>query len=226
MKRVFAIGMLVGMGATGCATTGTGAFGGQAAAGGEGTTADAVCHVVGAAQVVASSVFVPAGVEASVEDGRVAVRFAHRRHECEAVAVSAESGRVAGGETRVSCPVDGSSLATNVQVTGMAAPASSRGLMGVPADGHRTGAQPETADVRAPMVAWVEGAAEGNRVRARATVGGSAVGPVINITSADTSVIGQPAVAFGQDGRGVVAYLASNEHGFDVVATPVACPSR
>jgi len=76
------------------------------------------------------------------------------------------------------------------------------------------------------MVAWVEGAAEGNRVRARATVGGSAVGPVINITSADTSVIGQPAVAFGQDGRGVVAYLASNEHGFDVVATPVACPSR
>jgi hypothetical protein len=39
----------------------------------------------------------------------------------------------------------------------------------------------------------------------------------------DGSAVGTPALAVGSSGRGVLAFIESNGHGFQLVAAPVDC---
>lgn len=74
------------------------------------------------------------------------------------------------------------------------------------------------------LVAWTEGSVnEGLHVRA-VTVGddGSALGTPIDL-GFEGSAIGRPAVAFRDNGRGVLAFVESNEVGFQLVVTRSAC---
>jgi hypothetical protein len=73
------------VGMAGCASGGSDALAVRSATNPAAGTADASpspCRVVGPSQVVASHAFVPAGVEASLQDGRVSIRFAHRKSQC------------------------------------------------------------------------------------------------------------------------------------------------
>ncbi len=55
---------------------------------------------------------------------------------------------------------------------------------------------------------------------------GEAIGPALDLSPANVSVIGRASAVVGPDGRGFVAFLASNGRGFDVRATPIACEPR
>jgi len=51
---------------------------------------------------------------------------------------------------------------------------------------------------------------------------GMAVGTMIDL-GFHGSAVGRPAVAFGEHGRGVLAFIESNEVGFEVVVVRAAC---
>lgn len=77
------------------------------------------------------------------------------------------------------------------------------------------------------LLTWVDGGIETHGAHAQVVAGwGRPVGPAFDLSPGDVSVIGRPTAAIGPDGAGVVAFLASNGHGFDVMATPVACEAR
>jgi hypothetical protein len=79
------------LGSFGCATSGTGRGEGLATA--PASTGAAPCHATGSPKVLARRVFVPGGVEASVQDGGFSVRFATAASRCVAVDwVSASEG--------------------------------------------------------------------------------------------------------------------------------------
>jgi hypothetical protein len=74
---------------------------------------------------------------------------------------------------------------------------------------------------------WVDGDVEAHTLRAQPVTGRSApAGPAFDLSPTDVSVIGQPSAVVGPDGRGVVAFLASNGSSFDVLATPIACEAH
>lgn len=74
------------------------------------------------------------------------------------------------------------------------------------------------------LLLWVEGGSEKHQLRAEALAGwGNAVGPAIDVSSPEMDVVGRPGAAVGPDGEGVVAFLNSGAHGFDLMATPIAC---
>lgn len=74
------------------------------------------------------------------------------------------------------------------------------------------------------LLLWVEGDSERHRLHAEPVAGwGTAAGPAIDVSLPEMDVIGRPDAAVGPSGEGVVAFLASGEHGFDVIATSIAC---
>lgn len=218
---------------------------------------DSPCRVVGSSQVVASRAFVPAGVEASLRDGRVAIRFAHRNDECVA------AGAVAGAaEARAQCPGrDSDAVATSQGETIIAreaawgaarephvelgivlsdAPRASLGFGEAPRrlvervfePPRQTRIGGESSPGLAPLagerflLTWVDENPEGRGLHAQVVTGsGEAVGPALDLSPADVSVIGRASAVVGPDGRGSVAFLASNGRGFDVRATPIVCES-
>jgi hypothetical protein len=77
------------------------------------------------------------------------------------------------------------------------------------------------------LLTWVDGDIESHQLHAQVVAGwGTPVGAAIDLSPGDASVIGRPSAAVSADGHGIVAFLASNGHGFDVLATPVACVSK
>ena len=103
MNRTFAVTMIAIL-STGCAA----AAGGNTRAGSRDATstspgATAPCRVVGPSRVVASSVFVPAGVEARIEDGRMTLRYAHRKAQCLETSIL-EPGSTPSREVGARCP--------------------------------------------------------------------------------------------------------------------------
>jgi hypothetical protein len=257
MHRTYAVATLIAtLGSAGCASAGTAGAGAQTAARAADASASP-CRVVGPSQVVASGDFVPAGVEAGIEDGRLTLRYAHSKTECVEASVL-PSGRVVRTHPSERCPgtgqdmvatSDGETLLAREALDDSRTPHVELGVVVYDTPhaffGFALGAKhglvetsftpPErTGGERSPALAgfsgerflltWVDGNAEGHALRGQAVAGwGSPVGQVLDLSPADVSVIGHPSVALGPDGRGIVAFLASSEVGFDVRATPVAC---
>jgi hypothetical protein len=74
------------------------------------------------------------------------------------------------------------------------------------------------------LLVWTEGPVSSHQVRAQTLApSGSPVGAPL-VVSAEGVNAGQGQVAVA-DGHGVAAFLASNGSGFEVVATPVTCPT-
>jgi hypothetical protein len=75
------------------------------------------------------------------------------------------------------------------------------------------------------VVAWSEGTPT-HQVRAvTLKADGSASGAPMALSAAGVNA-GQPQIAVGPDGRGVVAFLASKGKGYELHATPVACSAK
>jgi hypothetical protein len=89
------------LGSFGCATSGTGR--GQGLATAPASTGAAVCHATGSAKVLARRVFVPGGVEASVQDGTFSIKFATAASRCAAV----DWRTASEGPRPASCPEAG-----------------------------------------------------------------------------------------------------------------------
>lgn len=76
------------------------------------------------------------------------------------------------------------------------------------------------------LIAWTEGPVSSHQVRARTYgVDGAPVGAPIEVSAPGVNA-GQPQVAVGTDGRGVVAFLAAKGKVYEVQARPVACGAR
>ncbi|HXN31144.1 MAG TPA: hypothetical protein VN894_04755 [Polyangiaceae bacterium] len=74
------------------------------------------------------------------------------------------------------------------------------------------------------LLVWVEGGVEGHQVRAQSVAGwGDSVGPAIDLSTPDVSVIGRPTAAVAPNGDGLVAYIASAGEEFDLFGTPISC---
>jgi hypothetical protein len=74
------------------------------------------------------------------------------------------------------------------------------------------------------LLTWVDENPDGRGLHAQALGGrGEAVGPALDLSPADVSVIGGASAVLGDDGRGVVAFVASGADGFDVRTTPIVC---
>jgi hypothetical protein len=244
------------LGSAGCASAGTAGAGARNASIVNGAS-DSPCRVVGPSQVVASGAFVPAGVETSVEDGRVTIRYAHRKAQCVEASVL-ESGQISTAEFSAQCPgtgqdvlatSDGETLLAREALDETRTPHVELGVVVYDAPhafvGFAVGAKHslvettfmpparsggEQAPALAPfsgerfLLTWIDGNPEGHALHAQAVAGwGSPVGPVLDLSPDNVSVLGRPSAVLGPDGRGVVAFLASNGHGFDVRATPVSC---
>jgi hypothetical protein len=77
------------------------------------------------------------------------------------------------------------------------------------------------------LLMWVDGNSEGYRLRAQPVAGwGQAIGQALDLSPSAVSVIGRPSGVVDDDGHGVVTFLASNGHGFDVLAAPITCDTR
>jgi hypothetical protein len=74
------------------------------------------------------------------------------------------------------------------------------------------------------LLLWVEGGTEGHVLRGQPVTGWvDAQGPALELSPREMSVIGRPSAAVAPDGEGLVAFLASTNGEFDVLATPVRC---
>lgn len=75
------------------------------------------------------------------------------------------------------------------------------------------------------VMAWSEGTPT-HQVRAvTLNADGSASGAAMSLSAAGINA-GQPQVAIGPDGRGVVGFLAAKGKAYEIHATPVACPAK
>ena len=88
--------------------------------------------------------------------------------------------------------------------------------------GSRGPAQTELPDHRR-LVAWTEGSIEtGMRVRASTLSPDGSADASLDLR-VEGSAVGQPAVAVTHAGNGVIAFIESNDDGFQLVVTHVTC---
>jgi len=74
------------------------------------------------------------------------------------------------------------------------------------------------------LLVWTEGPVSSHQVRATTLSSlGAPLGPAITISEEGLNA-GQAQAAIGPDGRGVVAFVASTDSGFKIVANSIACP--
>jgi hypothetical protein len=108
MNTKCVLGLLSAVGMAGCATSeGAGAAAARAPAAQAPLSASgSPCRVTGEARVVASHVYVPAGVEASLDDGRATIRFAPSKASCAVARALPTSGRFVTDGTAGECPGD------------------------------------------------------------------------------------------------------------------------
>jgi hypothetical protein len=73
------------------------------------------------------------------------------------------------------------------------------------------------------LLAWSEGPAKGERIRAvNMSSDNQTLGEAFTVSPEDANA-GQPQIAIGQDGKGVIAYLVERGGGYDVSAQGIAC---
>src|ERR1700722_6665576 len=184
-------GLAAVTGTTGCSGTTTVAPASPAVAfGAPRSDVEQGCSLDGMPRVVATRVIPKAGVSAQVSGGRVWLRFSTTHDSRVLLALDPETLEVTDDATP---PVE-------------SAPAATRGPVEVEVQDHRR------------LVAWTEGSMnEGLHVKA-ITIGdeGNAMGSAIDL-GFQGSAIGRPAVAFNENGKGVLAFIESNETGFQLV---------
>lgn len=74
------------------------------------------------------------------------------------------------------------------------------------------------------LVAWTEGPVSNHQVRALTiNAEGAPSGGALSVSAAGLNA-GQPQVAVGADGRGVIAFLAKGKAFYEIHATPLMCP--
>lgn len=218
MKRAVGLGCVLGMLAcAGCATTrGTDAptQPGQVAAAAHATeqaVRQGPCHVTGPSQVVAFHAYVPAGVEARLDEGHASVVFAHHKSACETATVDVNSGAVLLEDAGSRCPGDFASPLAQADTD------EARGAS--PLLGFRA-----VASHRVGLFTWVVENPDGHELHASAVTSlGAAIGPALAISPSDVSVIGRTSTVVGSDGRGIVSYFCSGDDGVNVRVTPFAC---
>jgi hypothetical protein len=75
------------------------------------------------------------------------------------------------------------------------------------------------------VIAWSEGTPS-HEVRAiTLNADGSPSGSPMTLSAAGVNA-GQPQIAIGPDGRGVIAFLASKAKSYEIHATPVTCAAK
>jgi hypothetical protein len=145
--------------------------------------------------VVATHVVPKAGVSAVVEGDHIALRFATTGNRRVALALDPGTLQILGDETSpVEGPSSGSFGAASVDL---------------PHHGH--------------LVAWTDGSVQtGFRVRAvTLSADGSSETPIS--IGDEGSAVGRPAVAVTPGGNAVVAFIESNDDGFQLVVKHVTC---
>jgi hypothetical protein len=93
------------------------------------------------------------------------------------------------------------------------------GLEGSPSD-------PALADIGDErfFLSWTQGNDESAQLRAQAVAAwGEAIGPALQLSPSDSTVIGASSAAFTRDGSGVVTYFASTDSTIELMATRVSC---
>ncbi|HXX67092.1 MAG TPA: hypothetical protein VEK07_07920 [Polyangiaceae bacterium] len=243
-----------------CATTQTATLGRPAAA--EDPSAP-LCRVTAPPRVVASRVFVPGGVAATVRDGLFAIRFSPSASQCQTLDAGSPAGPFvptsgsavcqpapsqpmasSGDETMLAAEFyDDAQLShvvlgvTTFDSPGMFRRASLRAMgrivphvfeppPGGPPGGASSPGLAALGDDRF-LLLWLQGDSQASVLRAQPIAGwGNAVGSPLDLSPSEVSVIGRPSAAVTPSGEGLVAFLASNGHGFDVLATPIACATN
>jgi hypothetical protein len=75
------------------------------------------------------------------------------------------------------------------------------------------------------VIAWSEGTPS-HQVRAQTFGADGSPSGAAFVVSATGINAGQPGIALGLDGRGVVAFLAAKGKAYEVQATPVSCAAK
>jgi hypothetical protein len=168
---------------------------------------------VGRPRVLATRAAPPVGVSARVDASHLWVRFAPTT------------------QNRVTMSIDPASLDV-VEVVESTAP-SIRSWAGTAPSGDddaeawATGRRGETfvwLDGGRSLQAWTEGSLEtALHVEVQTLDRGGAAFDSPFAVEHDGSAVGTPALAVGSSGRGVLAFIESNGHGFQLVAAPVDC---
>jgi hypothetical protein len=74
------------------------------------------------------------------------------------------------------------------------------------------------------FLTWTQGNVEMTQLRAQPVAGwGDPIGPPIEVSAPDSSVVGGSSAAFTRDGSGAVAYFASAGDALELMVTPVNC---
>jgi len=176
------------------------------------------CRVDGSTRVLATKVSPSAGVEAKADSSRVVLRFSHTRNaRRSALSVDPES-LDAVEESDVSFPKlehaadPGRSILTRHAVSWEAGELRVDGPIVASVDSDRS------------VWAWTTGSIHSGLDVRVSTVGehGRPLGGPVTLAH-EGSAIGLPSVAVTPSGRGVIAFLDSDERGFRLVAASVDC---
>jgi hypothetical protein len=156
------------------------------------------CALEGMPRVVATHVVPRGGVTAVAADGKLWLRFATTR------------------DPRVSLALDPSTLdvVDGAEPPAQTAPTATRGPVQVELEDHRH------------LVAWTEGSFERGLSVKVATVSDDGIPGAPADLGYQGSAIGQPALAVASGGAGLVAFIESNDAGFQVVVTRATCAAR
>ncbi len=188
-------GLVAAAGALGCSST-TLAGGSPAVAfGAAASDVDRGCSLDAAPRVLATHVKPMSGITAVTEGGVVWLRFATTHDARVAIAIDPDTLQM----VEVAAPP--------VEV----AAGALKGPVEIDLPGHER------------LVAWTEGSTEDAHVKAVTVADqGMAIGATIDL-GFHGSAIGRPAVAFGAHGKGVLAFIESNDVGFQVVVVRAGC---
>jgi hypothetical protein len=202
------------------------------------------CRVEGTPRTVAATAVPAAGVDADAGEENVCVRLATKTRGRAVIALDPRSLDAVDADAWASEPEGTSCLGMSVFSVprawsggALARSMLSRTFMAAndataftgPSESEQTrvGA-PVVADVdsRRSVFAWTEGCVDtGMDVRVLTVDGeGEPLGAPVTVPHAG-SAIGQPAVAVAASGWGVVAFIDSNGHGFELVAATLNCSS-
>jgi len=155
------------------------------------------CSIDGMPRVIARRVMPMRGITAAVSSDRVWLRFATVRDPRVLLAIDPETLDVVTDATR---PVE-------------VAPTTTRGAVELQLQDHGR------------VFAWTEGSLnDGQHVKA-VTVSDEETALGADALGFEGSVFGRPAVAFDANGKGVLAFIESNDTGFQVVVARASCPA-
>lgn len=158
---------------------------------------DQACSIAGMPRVIATRVMPMRGITAAVSDGNVWLRFATVHDPRVLLAIDPETLDVV----------------TDATLPGEVAPTATRGAVEIQLQDHGL------------VFAWTEGSLNDGRHVKAVSVSDEETARGADGLGFEGSAVGRPAVAFEANGKGVLAFIESNETGFQVVVTRASCPA-